>query len=210
MWRLALTFFAPDSLRNFSPAFFLSGRQGLELDGHSVDGKLVQYAFTPFLSFLSVWVRPQPDLQHGQAFDTLSKNICLTSLYLHNLVKYQIIHSNYTRGCVQPPWIWYGWISLTNLLLRYYCFSQVSSGVPFETRQSSDPGVQWLHHWGDGTRTTQVIPKIFLCNSSYQTSHKIWRWFPKYSCGWTFSVDSKLYSKPQTLKFKWLVSRINR
>ena len=93
MWRLALTFFAPDSLRNFSPAFFLSGRQGLELDGHSVDGKLVQYAVTPFLSFLSVWVRPQPDLQHGQAFDTLSKNICLTSLYLHNLVKYQIIHS---------------------------------------------------------------------------------------------------------------------
>ena len=117
---------------------------------------------------------------------------------------------NYIRGCVQPLWIWYGWISLTNLLLRYFWYSQVSSGVPFETRQPSDPGLQWLHHWGDGTRTTQVIPKIFVCNSSYQTSHKIWRWFPKYSCGWTFSVDSKLYPKPQTLSCKWLVSRINR
>ena len=150
------------------------------------------------LSFPSSLCEWGPNLTFGTVKPlTLSqKNICLPSLYLHNLVKYQIIHS---KLCVQPLWIWYGWISLTNLLLRYFCFSQVSSGVPFETRQSSDPGLQWLHHWGDGTRTTQVIPKIFVCNSSYQTFHKIWRWFPKYSFGWTFSVDSKL-----------LVSRINR
>ena len=169
MWRLTLTFLHQIVWKSFLWLLFL-GRKSVIRIGWSlgVDGKLVQYAFTPFLSFLSVWVRPQPDLRHGQAFDTLSKNICLPSLYLHNLVKYQIIHSNYTRGCVQPPWIWYGWISLTNLLLRYFWYSQVSSGVPFETRQPSDPGVQWLHHWGDGTRTTQVIPKIFLCNNCVQ------------------------------------------
>ena len=95
MWRLALTFLHQIVWETFLwLLFFLSGRQGLELDGHSVDGKLVQYAFTPFLSFLSVCVWG-PNLTFGTVKPlTLSqKNICLPSLYLHNLVKYQIIHS---------------------------------------------------------------------------------------------------------------------
>ena len=101
MWRLALTFLHQIVWETFLWLLFL-GRKSVIRIGWSlgVDGKLVQYAFTPFLSFLSVWVRPQPDLRHGQAFDTLSKNIYLPSLYLHRLVKYKMIHSKlYHRMC---------------------------------------------------------------------------------------------------------------
>ena len=42
---------------------------------------------------------------------------------------------------------------------------QVCSGVPFETGKPSDPSLQWLLQWRDGTRQTQVVSKIQLPDS---------------------------------------------
>ena len=49
---------------------------------------------------------------------------------------------------------------------------QIRSGVPFETGKPSDPSLQWLLQWRDGTRQTQVkdsasrqlIWKLHICD----------------------------------------------
>ena len=117
------------------------------------------------LSFPSSVCEWGPNLTFGTVKPlTLSQKISASHLYICTIwwnIKLSI--PNYARGWVQPPWIWYGWISSTNLLLRYFCFFHRSVLESLLKR---------------GNRV------ILACNDSTigEMEQERLRWFPRYLC----------------------------